>query len=65
MSSCRQSSRSAEQRWPAEPNALVSTSVTTCSASAELSTIIALMPPVSAMNGMIGPGRAARDRAIV
>ena len=48
-----------------EPNALVSTSVTTCSGSAELSTIIALMPPVSAMSGTIGPGRAASDRAIV
>ena len=61
MSSCRHSSRSAEQRWPAEPNALASTSATTCSGSAELSTIIALMPPVSAMNGTIGPGRAASD----
>ena len=39
--------------------------MTTCSASAELSTIIALMPPVSAMNGTIGPGRAASDRAMV
>ena len=64
MSSCRHSRRRAEQRWPAEPNALVSTSVTTCSANAELSTIIALMPPVSAMNGTIGPDRAASDRAI-
>ena len=59
MSSCRQSSRSAEQRWPAEPNALVSTSVTTCSARAELSTIIVLIPPVSAMNGK--SDRAARQ----
>ena len=40
------------------------TSVTTCSASAELSTIIALMPPVSAMKGTIGPGRAASDWAM-
>jgi hypothetical protein len=40
--------RKAEQRWPALSNADVSASATTCSDSAELSTIIAFWPPVSA-----------------
>ena len=48
MSSCRHRMRSAEQRWPALSNADASTSATTCSDSAELSTIIAFWPPVSA-----------------
>ena len=62
MSSCRQRSRSAEQRWPAERKADVITSSITCSGSAVASTIIALMPPVSAINGTIGPSFAARVR---
>ena len=49
-SSCRQSSRRAEQRWPAESKADTSASATTCSASAEESTTMALSPPVSAIN---------------
>ena len=59
MSSCRQSSRNAEQRWPAERNADVITSSITCSGKAVASTIMALMPPVSAINGTIGPFLAA------
>ena len=65
-SSCTQSSRSAEQRWPAERNAEVTTSSVTCSGSAVASTIIALMPPVSAISGTIGAvlgGERAVDRA--
>ena len=57
MSSCRYSTRSAEQRWPALSKAEVSTSATTCSGSADESTIIAFCPPVSAISGTIGPGR--------
>ncbi len=55
---------SAEQRWPAllKPDATASS--TTCSASAELSTIIALRPPVSAMSVAMLPFRAARLRSI-
>ena len=37
----------------------ISTSRTTCSGSAEESTIIAFCPPVSAISGTIGPSRAA------
>ena len=40
------------------------TSRVTCSGSAELSTIIAFWPPVSAINGMIGPSRSASVRLI-
>ena len=47
--------RCAEQRWPALWNAETTTSSTTCSGSAEASTIMALTPPVSAMSGTIGP----------
>ena len=61
-SSCTQSSRSAEQRWPAERNADVITSSVTCSGSAVASTIMALMPPVSAISGTIGPSLAASAR---
>ena len=39
-SSCRHSSRNAEQRWPAERKAEVITSSVTCSGSAVASTII-------------------------
>ena len=49
-SSCTHSTRSAEQRWPALSNADASASATTCSGSAELSTIIAFWPPVSAIS---------------
>ena len=58
MASCRQRTRSAEQRWPAELKAEASTSPTTCSGSAEESTIIAFWPPVSATKGML-PRRAS------
>ncbi len=61
-SSCSSSRRSAEQRWPAERNADVTTSSATCSGSAVASTIMALMPPVSAISGTIGPSFAASDR---
>ncbi len=54
--------RSAEQRWPALLKADASTSVTTCSGSAEESITIAFRPPVSAMNGTMGPSRAASAR---
>ena len=63
-SSCTQSSRSAEQRCPAERNAEVMTSSVTCSGSAVASTIMALMPPVSAISGTIGPSLAASARLI-
>ena len=61
-SSCTQRSRSAEQRWPAERNAEVMTSSVTCSGSAVASTIMALMPPVSAISGTIGASFAASVR---
>ena len=63
-SSCTNNSRSAEQRWPAERNAEVTTSSATCSGSAVASTIMALMPPVSAISGTIGPSLAASVRLI-
>ena len=63
-SSCTHSSRSAEQRWPAERKAEVTTSSATCSGSAVASTIMALMPPVSAISGTIGPSLAASARLI-
>ena len=50
MSSCRQSTRSAEQRWPAESKAEVSASSTSCSGKADESTTIAFCPPVSAIS---------------
>ena len=59
-SSCRQSTRSAEQRWPAESKAEAKTSATTCSGSAEESTISAFWPPVSAMNGTGRPSGLSR-----
>ena len=61
-SSCTRRMRSAEQRWPALLKADASTSVTTCSGSAEESITIAFRPPVSAMNGTMGPSRAASAR---
>ena len=66
-SSCRQSTRSAEQRWPALSKAEAIASATTCSASAELSTTRAFCPPVSAISGTgrpSGPRRSASCRAI-
>jgi hypothetical protein len=64
MSSCRNSTRSAEQRWPALSKAELSTSCTTCSGSAEESTIRAFWPPVSAISGMSQPSRAARSASV-
>ena len=55
ISSCRHSTRKAEQRCPAESKAELRTSATTCSASAELSTISAFWPPVSAISGIGSP----------
>ena len=63
-SCCRQSSRSAEQRWPAERKADAITSSITCSGSAVASTIMALMPPVSPISGTIGPLFCASARLI-
>ena len=66
MSSCSTSRRSAEQRCPAERKALVTTSATTCSGSAVESTIIALIPPVSAISGtMARVSSSSSDRAIL
>ena len=65
MSSCRNSTRSAEQRWPAELKADATTSRTTCSDSADESTIMAFCPPVSAISGTMGPGLVARVWAIM
>ena len=62
MSSCTNSTRNAEQRWPALPKAESTMSSTACSMSAELSTIMQFCPPVSAMSVAIGALRAARVR---
>ena len=51
--------RSAEQRCPADLNADVMTSSMTCSGSAVESTIMQLIPPVSAMKGTMAPSRDA------
>ena len=59
-SSCTQSTRSAEQRWPALSNAEATTSFTTCSASADESTSIAFWPPVSAISGTGRPSSFKR-----
>ena len=65
ISSCRHSTRSAEQRWPAESNAEASTSAPPARAARRNSTIIAFWPPVSAISGIggrrrrRGAGRAA------
>jgi hypothetical protein len=56
--------RKAEQRWPALSNADTSASPTTCSDSAELSTIIAFWPPVSAISTG-SSSRAASRRAML
>ena len=58
-SSCTNSTRAAEQRWPALSKAERTASRTTCSGSAVESAIMALMPPVSAMNGTMAPRRSA------
>ena len=63
-SSCTHRSRSAEQRWPAERKAEVTTSSVTCSGSAVASTIIGLMPPVSAISGTIAASLPASVRLI-
>ena len=65
MLSCTHSSRSAEQRWPAERKALCTTASTTCSGSALESTSMALMPPVSAISGVMGPSLAASARLMI
>ena len=65
ISSCRNSSRSAEQRWPALMKAELTTSSTTCSGSAVESTSIAFKPPVSAISGTMAPPRAASARLMV
>ena len=57
--------RKAEQRWPAESKADDSTSTTTCSASAEESTTIALRPPVSAISGIGAPRRVRRPASVL
>ena len=60
-SSCTHRRRSAEHRWPALSNADTSASATTCSESAELSTIIAFWPPVSAIStGSSSRGASSR-----
>ena len=59
-SSCRHRTRSAEHRWPAESKDDCSTSATTCSASADESTIIAFWPPVSAISGIGLPSGSRR-----
>ena len=63
-SSCTNSSRSAEQRWPAERKAEVTTSSATCSGSAVASTIIALIPPVPQSAARSAPSFAASVRLI-
>ncbi len=63
-SSWTQRSRSAEQRCPAERKAEARTSSQTCSGKAVASTIIVLIPPVSAINTGIGPSFAANPRLI-
>src|SRR3546814_6206324 len=64
MSSCTNSTRAAEQRWPADWNAEAITSLTICSGSAEESAIIAFWPPVSAIKAAIAALRAASARLI-
>ena len=65
IASCTHNKRSAEQRWPALRKALCTTASTTCSGSAVLSTSMALIPPVSAMSGTMGPSLAANARLMV
>ena len=59
-SSCTKNRRAAEQRWPAESKAERTTSRITCSGSALESAIMALRPPVSAMNGTMAPRRVGQ-----
>ena len=66
MSSCTNSTRAAEQRWPAEVNAEAIASLTSCSGSAEESAISAFWPPVSAIStpiARVARGQRAVDRA--
>ncbi len=60
ISSCKNSTRSAEQRWPADWKPEEITSSTTCSGNAVESTIIQFWPPVSAINGTWSPPRSAK-----
>ena len=64
MSSCTNSTRAAEQRWPAEVNAEAIASFTTCSGSDEESAISAFWPPVSAISTPMAASRAASERLI-
>ncbi|MNS74167.1 hypothetical protein D3C72_1076340 [compost metagenome] len=64
LSSCTHSTRSAEQRWPAESKAELNTSNTTCSDSADESTTIAFWPPVSAISGMVWPSSSRRSASV-
>jgi hypothetical protein len=66
MSVWTNSTRSAEQRCPAELKAEATTSRTICSGSADESAISAFWPPVSAISGTSGPvlaGQRAGDDA--
>ena len=60
-SSCTQSTRRAEQRWPAASKAEAMASVTTCSSRAEESTTMQFWPPVSAINGTGRPCAFSRS----
>jgi hypothetical protein len=62
-SSWRNSTRNAEQRWPALSKADAITSRVTCSGNAVESTIIAFWPPVSAISVASGPV-ARGERAV-
>ncbi len=55
--------RRAEQRWPAESKADAITSAATCSGSAEESTTMALIPPVSAISGTGAPLAVSRPES--
>jgi hypothetical protein len=64
MSVWMNSTRSAEQRCPAELKAEATTSRTICSGSADESAISVFWPPVSAISGTSGPSFSASVRAI-
>ena len=63
-SACRHSTRNAEQRCPAESKADAITSCTTCSASADESTMSAFCPPVSAISGTGWPSGFRRSASV-
>ncbi|KAG1529196.1 hypothetical protein G6F50_018163 [Rhizopus delemar] len=64
MSSCTNSTRAAEQRWPAEVKAEPMASLTSCSGNAEESAMKAFWPPVSAISTPMAASRAAIARLI-